>query len=189
MSQSDALRRMALEDVLVLVPPGDTPRSSLEKLEALSPAERERVMQIALRRLAFQVLFELDITSARDASPALAILERVDDLGPMDLDRVILTIKGAYEQRAEADAKVRELAPAWPTHRQPAVDRAVLRLAHHELKHHTADHRIIINECVEIAKHFSTEKSPGFVNALLDKIAKSFAPPTEPTASQATPQP
>ena len=192
MSQSDALRRMALEEVLVLVPPGDTSRSSIDKLESLSPAERERAMQIALRRLAFQVLFELDITGARDASPALAILERVDDLGPMDLDRVIVTIKGAYEQRAEADAKVRELAPAWPTHRQPAVDSAVLRLAHHELKNHTVDHRIIINECVEIAKHFSTEKSPGFVNALLDKIAKTFAPPTPTpptTPSPTTPQP
>ena len=131
-----------------------------------------------MRRLAFQVLFELDITSAKDASPALGILERVEDLGPLDLDRVIELVKGAFDDRAEADAKVRELAPAWPTHRQPAVDRAVLRLAYFELKRKALDPRIIINECVEIAKRFSTEKSPGFVNALLDKIARSLIPAT-----------
>jgi N utilization substance protein B len=176
MSHADDLRRLALEEVLVLVPPGDanTHANSMERLASLSPAERERTMQLALRRLAFQVLFELDVTGAKDASGALQILERVEDLGPMDLDRVIEVVKGAFEERAEADAKVLVLAPTWPTHRQPAVDRALMRLAHYELKHKKLDHRIIINECVEIAKRFSTEKSPGFVNALLDKIAKTF---------------
>ncbi len=182
MSHVEEIRRLALEEVLILVPLGDAGArtSSMEKLEALSAADRERAMQLAHRRLAFQVLYELDITGARDASPALAILERVEDIGPMDLDRVIEVVKGAYEERAQADAKVRELAPAWPTHRQPAVDRAVLRLAYFELKRKVLDPRIVINECVEIAKRFSTEKSPGFVNALLDKISRSLTPVTAP---------
>ena len=185
MSHVEEIRRLALEEVLILVPLGDAGArsSSMEKLEALSAADRERVMQLAHRRLAFQVLFELDITGAKDASPALAILERVEDIGPMDLDRVIEMVKGAYEERAQADAKVRELAPAWPTHRQPGVDRAVLRLAYFELKRKALDPRIVINECVEIAKRFSTEKSPGFVNALLDKISRSLTPVTSSEAS------
>ncbi|MEO0715978.1 MAG: transcription antitermination factor NusB, partial [Planctomycetota bacterium] len=29
-----------------------------------------------------------------------------------------------------------------------------------------------VNEAVELAKRFSTEKSPAFVNALLDKVLK-----------------
>jgi transcription termination factor NusB len=29
-----------------------------------------------------------------------------------------------------------------------------------------------VNEAVELAKQFSTEHSPGFVNAILDKILK-----------------
>ena len=178
MSHVDELRRLALEEVLVLVPLGEpgSQANSMERLESLSPADRERTLQLALRRLAFQVLFELDMTGAKDASGALEILERVDDLGPMDLDRVIEMVKGAFDERAEADAKVLSLAPTWPTHRQPAVDRAVMRLAHYELNRKSLDHRIIINECVEIAKRFSTEKSPAFVNALLDKIARTLVP-------------
>jgi transcription termination factor NusB len=31
---------------------------------------------------------------------------------------------------------------------------------------------LVVNEAVELAKQFSTADSPGFVNALLDKILK-----------------
>jgi N utilization substance protein B len=35
--------------------------------------------------------------------------------------------------------------------------------------------RVVVNETVELAKHFSTEKAPAFVNALLDKVMKRLA--------------
>ncbi|MEM9083916.1 MAG: transcription antitermination factor NusB, partial [Planctomycetota bacterium] len=47
-----------------------------------------------------------------------------------------------------------------------------------------------INEAVELAKAFSTERSPGFVNALLDKVkrehkeSKAASVPTEHSEEQ-----
>jgi transcription termination factor NusB len=35
-----------------------------------------------------------------------------------------------------------------------------------------ASPKAVINESVELAKRYSTERSPGFVNAVLDKIYK-----------------
>ena len=67
------------------------------------------------------------------------------------------------------------LAPAWPAHRQALADRAILRLGHYELtKGREANNppRVVINDMVALAKEYSTEKSPSFVNALLDKILK-----------------
>ncbi len=69
----------------------------------------------------------------------------------------------------------RALAPEWPTHRLAGVDRAILRLCHHELTSGANPAPIVLNEAVELARHFSTDRSPAFINALLDKIAKGAA--------------
>ncbi|XOV74446.1 MAG: transcription antitermination protein NusB [Phycisphaerales bacterium] len=78
----------------------------------------------------------------------------------------------AYEARRESDRLVGQYAPTWPAHRQPAVDRAILRLACWEMQQEGASPKAVINESVELAKRYSTERSPGFVNAVLDKIYK-----------------
>lgn len=51
------------------------------------------------------------------------------------------------------------------------VDRAILRLAVHELKQTDTPSKVIINEAVELAKRFGTTDSSRFVNGVLDKIA------------------
>jgi N utilization substance protein B len=50
------------------------------------------------------------------------------------------------------------------------VDRNVLRIALFELAHCQTDvpARVVINEAVELAKHFGSEEAPAFVNGLLD---------------------
>lgn len=55
------------------------------------------------------------------------------------------------------------------------VDRAILRLATHEILTATAPAKVIINEAVEIAKRFGTTESGRFVNGILDRIAKQSA--------------
>lgn len=86
---------------------------------------------------------------------------------------------GAYDARREADKDITELAPGWPPHRQPAVDRAILRLAHFEMKAGKVHPKIIVNDAIDLAKEFSTEKSPAFVNGVLDKILKRVLPAWE----------
>jgi Transcription termination factor len=56
------------------------------------------------------------------------------------------------------------------------VDRALLRLAHYEMTSGRTPPRVVVNETVELAKHFSTEKAPAFINALLDKVMKRIQP-------------
>ncbi len=87
----------------------------------------------------------------------------------------------AWEFRKEADIDIAKYAKEWPVHRQPMLDRAIMRLAWYELMHgegrtlaNPAEQQgnagRVINEAVELAKRFSTEKSGGFVNAILDRI-------------------
>lgn len=128
-----------------------------------------------IRRLAFQALYQLDARAGRDAEEVRAWLDEDDDFRPPERDKAFELALGAWQHRAEADTATAELAPDWPAHRQAAVDRTILRMAHYEMTRGVAPPKAIINEAVELAKTFSTERSPAFVNALLDKILKRLA--------------
>jgi N utilization substance protein B len=52
------------------------------------------------------------------------------------------------------------------------VDRAVLRLATHEILNAGTPHKVAINEAIELAKRFGTSDSGRFVNGVLDRIAR-----------------
>lgn len=129
----------------------------------------------AVRSLAFQLLFQLDASGGGDPAELAAQMEH--GLAAREVRRACDLAAAAFADRALADAATTELAPAWPANRQPAIDRAILRLAHHEITKDPAQGAIVINEAVNLAKEFGTEKSPGFVNALLDKILKAKLAP------------
>lgn len=125
-----------------------------------------------IRRLAFQALYQLDARGVVDADDIRLSLDDNQDYQPKDRDKAFELANAAFAHKNEADAAMRELAPTWPAHRQAAVDRAILRLAHYEMTRGGIHPKIAVNEAVELAKAFSTDKSPGFVNGLLDKILK-----------------
>lgn len=139
-----------------------------------------------IRRLAFQALFQLDARGPEDL-PAIrdSLAEAGVDEGMKD--RAIEIAAGAYDARAEADREFEALAPTWPAHRLAAVDRAILRLAHFEMTSGRTPPKVAVNEGIELAKQFSTEKSPSFVNGLLDKVLKRLergnSAPDEPSGA------
>ena len=132
-----------------------------------------------IRRLAFQTLYQLDARNGGDAEEVRSGIDEHESLKPAERERVFALATGAWEHRGEADAAMLELAPDWPAHRQPAVDRTILRLAYYEMTRGGAAPKMVINEAVNLAKSFSTERSPSFVNALLDKIMKKLSTATQ----------
>lgn len=125
-----------------------------------------------VRRLAMQVLYQLDVTDTTDRQ---ALLDGVDT----DFDKLAVREQGvdmaleAWAGHKEADGKVEALSPEWPTHRQPPVDRAILRLAYYEITSGITPPKVAINEAIELAKQYAGEQSPAFVNGILDKLAKA----------------
>ena len=153
-----------------------------------------------LRRLAMQVLYQLDITAPKhNPGHAPTVVATADELAEAldeDHDSFATRKKAAelaleaWAQHADADERATALAPDWPTHRQPPVDRAILRLAYYEMKSGHAPVKVAINEAVELAKQFGSENSPPFINGVLDKLAKTIndPPPAEaPSEPEAAP--
>ncbi len=103
------------------------------------------------------------------------IVRAMRTLSPAQREEAFDLALHAHRCRREADAEALQYAPEWPAYRQPALDRAIMRLAWQELREGALDPRIVINEAVELAKRFGGERSSGFVNAVLDRVAKGRA--------------
>ena len=123
------------------------------------------------RELAMQTLFLWD--AAGNPDPAVAQQLMTDGTDDHDVRRDALAMAtGTWEQRATIDAWVERLAPQWPPRRQPGVDRNLIRLAVWELTNADTPPKVVIDEAIELAKQFSTEQSPAFVNGVLDSVLK-----------------
>lgn len=130
-----------------------------------------------IRRLAFQVLYQLDQRGEEELESIRAGIESgADDdpagFRPGERQTAFDLALEAFRARAHADALLAELSPTWPAHRQPALDRSILRLAIYEMTSGRTGAKIVVNEAVELAKRYSTERSPAFVNGVLDKVLK-----------------
>jgi N utilization substance protein B len=85
-------------------------------------------------------------------------------------DDALKLATAVWSDRTTADAHIEPLTPEWPIHRQPLVDRNILRLARYEIVTSMTPPIVAIDEAIELARMFSTEKSPAFVNGVLDKL-------------------
>lgn len=124
-----------------------------------------------VRRCALQVMYQFDCGRADAPGDVRQSLEESPgDEQAREEGFSLASI--AWEFRDEADRAVARLTPEWPIHRQPVIDRTLLRLAYYEMFHGGVPGKIVINEAVELAKEFSTEKSPAFINGVLDRLLK-----------------
>lgn len=130
-----------------------------------------------IRRLAMQVLYQLDVRGDGDQEDIReGLVEGPDDA---EVAQAAFELaQSAWACHAQADALIKEIAPHWPTHRQPPVDRALLRLAYHEMVSGYSPVKVAINEAIELAKEYCSEQSPSFINGVLDKLAKRITPGT-----------
>lgn len=90
---------------------------------------------------------------------------------------VIRYVRGIYDNLPQIDEKISTCLENWHLERLSSVDRCVLRLGTYELLYEQdVPIEVTLDEAVELAKKYGTENSGRFVNGVLDKIAKSFAP-------------
>jgi len=82
-------------------------------------------------------------------------------------------LEGIEAHRPKIDRLIEERAEGWPLERLHSVDRNILRLAIYELLYREdIPPEVAINEAVELAKKYGTERSPAFINGILDRILK-----------------
>lgn len=129
------------------------------------------------RELALKLLYAMDLAGGPSIDLQRDDLLARENASPRARKIAIELFSGARQSLAEVDAALQEAALNWQLSRMPCVDRAVLRLGAFELMHmHDVPPRVTINEAVELAKKYSTEKSGSFVNGVLDKVFQTHCP-------------
>ena len=88
----------------------------------------------------------------------------------MSLMRIYRIIFFCYRIKT-CDELIETAAIKWHMSRLCGVDRSILRLSTYQLKFcEDIPPRVVINEAIEIAKKYSSDQSPKFVNGVLDAI-------------------
>lgn len=124
------------------------------------------------RRLAVNVLYQADVSGG---SP-LQIMDERRGMGERIPRFAEELVRGVDEHLATIDEAIAAASREWTIDRMAVVDRAVLRVATHELLHRDdVPAGVAIDEAVAAAKRLSTEESGSFVNGILGRIARDHA--------------
>ena len=128
------------------------------------------------RRRAFQVLYGFNFEAPVNERELKKLLDDAPDdpgQGHGNDDYVLTLVSGVWRCHAELDTIVSDHAQNWKLARIAKVELTILRLALFEILHvEDIPLRVAINEAVELAKQFGDDNSPGFVNGILDAVAK-----------------
>jgi N utilization substance protein B len=92
-------------------------------------------------------------------------------------------VTGVAEHREEIDARIAASSTHWRIERMATVDRNVLRLAIWEMIWGATPPSVAIDEAIELARRFGGERSPAFVNGVLDAVSRNFALAVEEVAA------
>ena len=83
-----------------------------------------------------------------------------------------ILFQGTIENLEMLDAKIKAHLKEWDYDAIGKVEKAIMRLGAYEILVAKTDKAIIINEAVELAKELADEKSPQFINGVLDALDK-----------------
>ncbi len=113
---------------------------------------------------------------AEKSLSALEIAELAVLSGQSDVKRYINKIIVAYKEKKEdIDNVIKELASGWDIERLFKIDKDILRIAITELLFvKDAPVKVVIDEALELAKKYSTDDSPSFINGILAKVVEVY---------------
>jgi len=123
------------------------------------------------RAHAMKLIYEWEMGGEGGEDTRLNLLEITpEDEKDDDFAFMNQLVAGVQANSGQIDEKIRRNVRDWPFERIPKVDLAILRLAAYEMTLEGSHTRIAINEAVELAKQYSSDKAPQFINGVLGAI-------------------
>ena len=125
------------------------------------------------RELIMKMLYEMTFHPEKDVN--LLLEDYTKNMKGKVKDFIIKEFTGILEHQEEIDSIIEASSTNWSIHRIAKVDHMLLRMAVYEMKWgEDIPQKVAINEAIEIAKMYSTDKSPRFINGVLGNITKSI---------------
>ncbi|WP_104697088.1 MULTISPECIES: transcription antitermination factor NusB [unclassified Helicobacter] len=80
---------------------------------------------------------------------------------------------GVILQKEVIDTQISKQLKDWEFKKLGGMERAILRLGVYEILYSSTDKPVVINEAIELAKHYGEEMAPKLINGILDSIVKN----------------
>ena len=140
---------------------------------AKTRSERPSRARSLSRRLAMQALYQWQMTG--QSFPELRNQFASDEGYPeVDPEYFQQLLQGVVEGSAELDGMLAQWLDR-PVAQLDPVEHAVLLIGVQELRQHPeVPYRVVLNEGVELAKKFGATEGHKFINAVLDRAARSL---------------
>ena len=127
------------------------------------------------RAQAMKLIYEWEMGGDGGEETKLGLLEVTPD--EPEFDFMNLVSEGVKMNVAELDTAIAPFLRNWTIDRLSRVDLAILRLAAYELTHTKKPRGIVVNEAVELANQYSTDKAGAFINGVLGSLARAMDEP------------
>lgn len=134
------------------------------------------------RQAALQVLYAADLAGREAGGPSSERVEAAfaavgDHFELPEGARVFAKelVLGVARHRERIDALLAAHSTHWRIDRMAAVDRNLLRLAVYEMAWGGTPPSVAIDEAIDLARRFGSERSPAFVNGVLDAVGRALA--------------
>lgn len=121
----------------------------------------------------FKVLFQFEFCDPEQMQEKLSLfLQEEGIVREQDYKSLEKKLMDIMNHLPELDAKIEAYSNGWKKERIGKAELAILRLAIYEVLFDDIPDAVAINEAVELAKLYTDEKAPGFINGILGKVAR-----------------
>lgn len=126
------------------------------------------------RARALQLLYAWELLGEPPIPQVASGLARLTGPEPRILDRAEELAAGVVADVESLDEAAADASENWRMSRIAVVERNILRLAIHELRRGEVPPKVVIDEALRLAHWFGGARAPGFVNGVLDGIARAL---------------
>lgn len=125
-----------------------------------------------LREHVFRMLFRIEFNNAEEMKEQEGFyFDELEEATGKDQEYILDKYRAIVEKKEEIDVLLNEVSEGWKTSRMNRVDLTIMRLAVYEIKwDEDVPTGVAINEAVELAKKYSSDDGPSFVNGILAKV-------------------
>ncbi len=128
-----------------------------------------------LREHIFRIIFTLEFQDEQEMPAQIQLyFDQLENASGEDLTYIREKAQKIAGEKTEIDALLNQNTKGWKTSRMNKVDLSILRLAVYEMKwDDDVPEKVAIDEAVELAKKYSGDDGPSFVNGVLAKLVDS----------------
>ena len=97
----------------------------------------------------------------------------ISNYNDLDIKYANEILTGVQTEKNEIDSLIQNYAPSFPLKQVAIIDKSILRICIYEIKYNELNPSIAMDEAIEIAKVFGSDKSAAFINGVIDSFVQN----------------